>query len=75
MEDDINKAITTLEKAVQFYLENNDDGLECASLYGSFTIVKLALEQFSLFGKLKTDAYGVPTGVEAKHGGSYERVT
>jgi|TARA_Y100000289_G_C3805365_1_gene91068 hypothetical protein len=66
MEDDINKAIATLEKAVQFYINNNDDALECSSLYGSFTMVKLALEQFSLLGKLKTDAYGVPTGVEAK---------
>jgi len=66
MEDDINKAIATLEKAVQFYINNNDDALECSSLYGSFTMVKLALVQFSLLGKLKTDTYGVPTGVEAK---------
>jgi hypothetical protein len=42
MEDDINKAIATLEKAVQFYINNNDDALECSSLYGSFTMVKLA---------------------------------
>ena len=67
MESDIIKSLSTLEKAVQFYINNNDDALECSSLYGSFVMVKLALEQFSLMGKLKTDAYGVPTDVEAKH--------
>ena len=66
MENEIEKSIATLEKAVQFYINNNDNALECSSLYGSFIMVKLALEQFSLMGKLKTDAYGVPTDVEAK---------
>jgi hypothetical protein len=52
MENDIIKSLSTLEKAVQFYINNNDDALECSSLYGSFVMVKLALEQFSLMGKL-----------------------
>ena len=52
MEKEIEKSIATLEKAVQFYINNNDNALECSSLYGSFVMVKLALEQFSLMGKL-----------------------
>lgn len=52
MENDIIKSLSTLEKAVHFYINNNDDALECSSLYGSFVMVKLALEQFNLMGKL-----------------------
>jgi hypothetical protein len=52
MNEDINKSIATLEKAVQYYINNNDDALECSSLYGSFVMVKLALEQFTLLDTL-----------------------
>ena len=60
MDNDIKKALDSIEKAVQHYIETNDDALECSSLYGSFTIVKLALEQFCYLGELSKDSYGIP---------------
>ena len=60
MDNDIKKALDSIEKAVQHYIETNDDALECSALYGSFTIGKLALELFCYLGELSKDSYGVP---------------